>query len=254
METKRQAFLRERCSRGQRVAGDLKKGCRAKEHGGQMESIDVEQEEGKDHDHTERSSCLPEHQGKGLLEGALDKRQFKGCVSITAINHEGGGGEIESMWADKFVPRSSTEQTRNCTLVNRDLQKYIVKTLSSVLLRSENWIEIPRRTLTKCSTHTVLNSSESSDSNKEWNHNGITAGSIMVEGKGKIENQSAIGGNHEASSEGEAMRSPVTIQWNLGGELIKRIMGKGSLTLCICKHSITQLCIVSFNDHIQFLI
>lgn len=228
MELKRQAFLRERCSRGQkeRVAEESREECRLKEHGGHMESVDIEQEEGKDHDHIERKSFLPEHQGKGLLEGALDKKE---CGSIMAINHKGSGGVIESMWADNFVPRSSTEQTRNCTLVNRDLQDFIVKTLSSVLLESENWIAIPRRTLTKSSSHTVQNSSETTDcdSTKEWHHNSITAGSIMVEGKGKIENESASGGRHEASSEGEATRSPVTIQWNLGGELIKRMKGNG---------------------------
>lgn len=256
MEVKRRAFLRERCSgrQGERLGDDSKKGCRVKEHGETMESVSVGEEEGRDHSHTEQNPCLPDHQGEGELEvdgeNALDKRQFKGRQSLTTVNetkHEGRMGKFEEgggVWADDFVPRSSTEQTRNCARVNRDLQDFIVKTLSNVLLRSQNWIEIPGWTSTKSSPHTVLNSRETGDSTRQCNQNSITAGSVGAEEKGKLENgynETAIGGNHEASGGEEANRSPVTTQWNLGGELIKRIMGNDSVTTYICKHCITQL-------------
>ena len=52
------------------------------------------------------------------------------------------GRDSKENWSDQFVPRSSTEQTRNCARVDRDLQRFIVQTVTTALLETENWISV----------------------------------------------------------------------------------------------------------------
>ena len=61
---------------------------------------------------------------------------------VTPPHCSGGDKKGTVVWSDRFVPRSSTEQTRNCAQVDRNLQQFIIQTLASALLKTENWINV----------------------------------------------------------------------------------------------------------------
>ncbi|CAI8049009.1 Probable tRNA (uracil-O(2)-)-methyltransferase, partial [Geodia barretti] len=110
MEKKRAGFLRERCRSGlPRQSGG---------EGGDGEGVVTE--------------------GEGVVNVRSETSKSTKQVSSVA------GGRCEgSGWSERFVPRSATDQTRNCLHVDRSLQEFIVQTLSSHLLETENWIAIP---------------------------------------------------------------------------------------------------------------
>ena len=68
--------------------------------------------------------------GQGGVSGGCGPGNFSpGC---------GQGG----VWSNGFVPRSPTDQTRNCSRVGRSLQHLIVQRLTTLLLQTENWVAI----------------------------------------------------------------------------------------------------------------
>lgn len=75
--------------------------------------------------------------GGGVVSG-----QGGRCESESTERDDREGKKDHKNWSDTFVPRSSSEQTRNCAHVDRDLQKYIINILTTELLKTENWIEI----------------------------------------------------------------------------------------------------------------
>ena len=110
MEKKRAGFLRERCRSGlPRQSGG---------EGGDGEGVVTE--------------------GGGVVNVRSETNK-----STKQVNSVAGGKCEESGWSERFVPRSATDQTRNCLHVDRSLQEFIVQTLSSHLLETENWIAIP---------------------------------------------------------------------------------------------------------------
>ena len=148
MERKRERFLRERCCRGGQPCqrGDKVREGGCTEGGGCVDKV----REGGGGGCTEGGGCVDkvrEGGGGGCTEGGgcVDKvrkateKSLDSVAGGTVEVSEGGGGG----WAERFVPRSATEQTRNCSRVDRTLQLLIVQTLTSRLLETHNWITIP---------------------------------------------------------------------------------------------------------------
>ena len=148
-----------------------------------------------------------------------------------------GAGGRGGAWAASFVPRSSTEQTRNCAHVDRSLQQFIVKTLTDVLLKTENWVEVAcettssglsnspstaaaSRTFTDSSSDACSSSNnKTGDSSAQWDYSECCSGSGSGDASRLSEWEKVGGGRGEREKEGEHRGERHTaIRWNLGGE------------------------------------
>lgn len=142
------------------------------------------------------------------------------------INEQGSPPQAHNSgaWSDGFLPRSSIEQTRNCSRVDRNLQQFIVDTLTKALLSTERWIELDQTTPTPPSTaRTPAYSYSSTDSSVYCTTR--CSGTAIREGKNENLKMSfpftmaATPGNDVASYPAN-WGSPSLRHWNLGGNLI----------------------------------
>ena len=136
VEEKRRSFLRERC-RNHGNRSDLRGGVVTKEgdvgSGGSGEMC-----EDGDHGSVVRSVVSTHEPGEG------DGSTLSRWLSQSASNDQGSPRRVchGDAWSEGFRPRSATEQTRNCSQVSLDLQEFIIGTLFTALLQTENWIRV----------------------------------------------------------------------------------------------------------------
>lgn len=259
IEAARQSFLRERCRQGRGGGvGRRRKKVKVEPREDRVESDNV-RDRGQIAEDVERN-CHAARGGVNDLEGGSSSKVGdrvtlseqvevpSECGSLMKIDRatpysscesSARGGGRGGAWSESFVPRSSTEQTRNCANVDRDLQQFIVKTLAGVLLETENWINIEKHSskalIKNSSTPTELSSGMcvstpsasgrgckecvDSDANRAAECERGGGGKLgRGGGKGDRPNGTATRGNGEASSPDEAEGSP---EWNLGGDPIK---------------------------------
>lgn len=67
----------------------------------------------------------------------LQARCHQAHCSGNSKSHDTG----DERWAEKFIPRSSVEPVKNCTLVKKDIQEEIVHNLTCVLLQTQNFVD-----------------------------------------------------------------------------------------------------------------
>ena len=161
VELKRKMFLLERCQqqhgghqrdRGEGGEGDGEKMSKSKLQCEEIEGVSSGGEGQGELVETGRAGCGVTEYGSVLVSrkegGGMTSRERVGIQSHSNECNEAtcttphGCGRGSGPWSVSFVPRSSTEQTRNCARVDRDLQQFIVQTLAGVLLETEQWITI----------------------------------------------------------------------------------------------------------------
>ena len=194
-----------------------------------------EEEMEKKRDSFLRERCChdnkPRQRGCVATEGVGAEKCDPPCESVT------GGCGVGGVWSNGFVPRSATDQTRNCSRVERNLQLLIVQTLTSRLLQSENWITI----IPSLITHTPHTHHSPHTPHTAISTNNRTAQSFdasceapkLAEINGDvILGANDVGGNDvtrdelsETEGKDEAMSSCLgsrgnICRWNLGGDSI----------------------------------
>ena len=149
------------------------------------------------------------------------ERSEESAILTEAPGASGPGGR-GGAWAASFVPRSSTEQTRNCAHVDRSLQQFIIKTLTDVLLETENWVEVACETTssglsnspsTAAASQTFADSSsdacssssssKTGDSSAQWDYSECCSGSGSGDASRLSEWEKVGGGRGEREKEGE---------------------------------------------------
>lgn len=131
---------------------------------------------------------------RGLRESSRAKGDTFGDPVVQLAGSVAGSA---TAWAGGFVPRSPAEPSRNCAWIDRNLQEQIVKTLTTALLRTENWVEV--KTLTSAARSGCGGSSERQDE-------------LLCGGGGKGEERCS----DELSRQGAGCIPPTTL-WNRGG-------------------------------------
>ncbi len=99
--------------------------------------------------------------GGGGHPSPSDLRQGASCDAGTGLEHWGiheeegvgttpGSGQSTSAWAAGFKPRAAKESVRNCSHVEGSVKEYVVQSLASVLLETENLVEISKGGVCVC--------------------------------------------------------------------------------------------------------
>ena len=185
VELKRRSFLRERCQQqhgrdqrgrgeggeggevgggGEGGGGGVVRGKKVSKHKLQQEGMtdsvttrqgDLERP-GRDSVAAYGSVLVSGKEGDTMTLGEQDGIQshskYGPCAMIDEATTSRGCGSGCGAWSVSFVPRSSTEQARNCARVDRDLQQFIVQTLAATLLETEQWITTTNTASTKPSS------------------------------------------------------------------------------------------------------
>lgn len=133
LDQRRQQFLDERCSRKVSPPENSKVSK-------QKSTRRFEAWKGQDCETEGFAEITSDVTSVQKLENAVCSTQLvEGGCNSTQLSSP---SDLKGVWAAEFRPRTAKEQVRNCSLVARSTKEYIVQTLTSLLLQSENWVEI----------------------------------------------------------------------------------------------------------------
>lgn len=222
MEVQRLSFLQDRCQGGREGKNKRLKRKRKERQQGRSVCESVSST-------TKTAVCEIEEDGELCsLESQQENCTQDQSHGISLPKVKGVSVQADETIDANFVPRSSSEQVRNCTLVDRSLQRYVVSTLTRELLQSENWIRIavekavPNNEGLQERGDPIISQPSSADSHSVRMSLGHTE--VFTH---RVGNENAVGmcevgepGKREVMMKdreiGCNLRAPA--QWNLGGE------------------------------------